>query len=82
MQLCLGVIIDRIGSRAELLLLMIQHSQESKREKKLKRRGDRTLNDSGVDAAEEELGLQGATADDAEAEHVRQVLLQYMGSAL
>ena len=74
MQLCPGVITDRIGSRTELLL-MIKQPQESKREKKLKRRGDRTLNDSGVDAAEEELGLQGATADDAEAEHVRQVLL-------
>ncbi|KAL5262314.1 hypothetical protein ACHWQZ_G007890 [Mnemiopsis leidyi] len=51
-----------------------QQIEESKREKKLQRRGNRTLNDSGVDAAEEELGLQGATADDAEVEHVRQVL--------
>ena len=47
--------------------------QENKREKKLKRRGNKTLNESSVDAAEEELGLQGATADDAEAEHIRQV---------
>ena len=47
--------------------------QESRREKKLNNRGNKTLNDSAVDAAEDELGLQGATADDAEAEHVRQV---------
>lgn len=51
--------------------------QENKRENKLKKKKgtslNKTLNESGVDAAEEELGLQGATADDAEAEHIRQV---------
>ena len=41
--------------------------QESRREKKLNNRGNKTLNDSAVDAAEDELGLQGATAEDAEA---------------
>ena len=51
--------------------------QESRREKKLNNRGNKTLNDSAVDAAEDELGLQGATADDAEAEHVRQVNYKY-----
>ncbi|XP_063681213.1 condensin complex subunit 1-like [Bolinopsis microptera] len=51
-----------------------QQIEESRREKKLNNRGNKTLNDSAVDAAEDELGLQGATADDAEAEHVRQVL--------
>ena len=66
-------VLDELKRRANVRALM----EEGKREKKIDkaRSGKRkSLNESTVvDASDDEMGLEGATADDTEIEHIRQV---------